>query len=39
MGNFINDRTFTRFFHHKDDFGIINIGYDDFCQADIRFSG
>ena len=30
MGNFINDRNFTRFFHHKDDFGIINIGYDDF---------
>ena len=30
MGNFINDQSFSRFFRPDDDFGIINIGYDDF---------
>ena len=30
MGNFIVDNSFGRFFHPKDDFGIINFGYDDF---------
>ena len=30
MGNFINEQRFIRFFHPNDDFGVINIGYDDF---------